>query len=458
MSTWFALVLGPLLLQAPGKNAAPPKAAEPAAERLVESPRTFLKITLPPLEEIKALDAKDDADAVWSGRLHGTEVAIVVWRLSRAKLGIESPEDALEIHVEWIRENAPAFEFGELESLSGSYGIVPTGAWTHTLAGSPQTGTAPQSPPRYLLAGLLESSGYVIDVLFGGPASANAEAAVVEMFKKGIRYTGPVPSPKWTDEEAKKRWERDAPDDLRSELKTPFRTAHYLVLTNSSGGDAFARKMEECYAAIRKTYPFPELAGQKLMPVFLFRTAEQYYAFYAKVAQIPVEQARKSKGHAWRDYYATYYEAPNDPVHIHEATHQIFANRLRLGGGGSWFQEGVAEYMSSKRPELAGAARAVKKGRHTPLGEFIKIPSLLYSAKEDRKGGDEATDHYSEAALLIEFLRESPFGKAKFDRFLKTLGRVRRNDADAIDAGFRKVYGVGTKEVEEQWRKYCENR
>ena len=49
--------------------------------------------------------------------------------------------------------------------------------------------------------------------------------------------------------------------------------------------------------------------------IVLFRTADEYCEFYSKIARIPPEEARRSKGHAWRDYYATWYEAPGDPVH-----------------------------------------------------------------------------------------------------------------------------------------------
>ena len=212
------------------------------------------------------------------------------------------------------------------------------------------------------------------------------------------------------------------------------------------------------HATIQKLFPFPEIAGRKLMPVFLFRTPEQYYAYYSQRAGIALEQAERSKGHAWLDYYATSYEAPNDPVHIHEATHQIFANRLFLHGGGSWLQEGVAEYVSSRPNERGGAARLVKKGRHTPLVEFVQIESLLMSAPEDVKGGDEAGDHYKQAALLIEFLRESDFGAARFPEFLRSAGRTRRNDLAALQEVSRRVYAVDLTGLDAEFQAWAKRR
>jgi hypothetical protein len=273
-----------------------------------------------------------------------------------------------------------------------------------------------------------------------------------------VGATSKALDPKWTDAEALERWKRDAPEATHAKYEGAIRTKHYLILTNSSGGDLFAKKMEECYEAIKKTYPFEEKPDERLMPVFLFRTPDEYYDYYAAIASRPREDAEKSKGHAWRDYYATYYESPNDPVHVHEATHQIFANKLKLGGGGSWFQEGVAEYMSSSANDRNIAARLVKKGRHVPLARFVETKSLLFSAKAGVSGDDAASSQYDQAALLIEFLRESKALADKFQDFVHAVGKVKRNDVPAIEKAVQSVYGVGLAGLEEQWVAYCKKR
>ena len=57
------------------------------------------------------------------------------------------------------------------------------------------------------------------------------------------------------------------------------------------------------------------------MPVFLFKTPDDYYAFYVKKHGVTLEEAKRSAGHASADYYATWYESPTDPTHInYEAT------------------------------------------------------------------------------------------------------------------------------------------
>ena len=102
--------------------------------------------------------------------------------------------------------------------------------------------------------------------------------------------------------------------------------------------------------------------------------------------------------------------------------------------------------------------RKVKNGDHTSLAEFIKLPSLLYSSKEDNRGGGGAQDHYKQAALLIEFLRESKLGKKHFEDFLHRMGRVPRNHVPGIEAVFQKVYGMSVTEIDEAWQEYCKKR
>ena len=194
------------------------------------------------------------------------------------------------------------------------------------------------------------------------------------------------------------------------------------------------------------------------MPVFLFKTSDEYFEFYSKIAGITIEDAKRSKGHSWRDYYATWYDAPGDPVHIHEATHQIFSNRLGLGGGGSWFQEGVAEYMSTKPGDRSAAAGQVKRGKHVPLAQFITIPSLLMSADKDAPGGDKGQENYEEAAVLIEFLRESKWAKERFPAFLTRIGHIARDDPAEIESAIQDVYGVDLAGLEQRWTEYCKKR
>jgi hypothetical protein len=460
----LALALSWAAPQTPQKPpAAKPGAAAPAAPAGPSAafPELGLTLTFPKLEEF---DGRTKVDAQmwgqWRGKLSGVDVNIVLRVLPREEFHLNSPDDVLGLILnnkkDPERGGDPKYLFTKTETVAGPFGSLPWAEIGHGSVEPERNG----DPPRQglCLGAILPKNGYVVEAVASPPLEEKAAAPLVEFLKKGIVYKGPVVNPNWTDEEAHQRWQHDAPADAKEKLEPIIRTKHYIIFTNSAGGQAFAKKMEECYDAIKKTYPFDDSAFPRLLPVFLFRTPEQYYEYYSKLAGISREQAAKSKGHAWRDYYATWYESPGDPVHVHEATHQIFANRLRLGGGGSWFQEGVAEYMSTKPNDRNDAARQVKKEKHVKLEEFFVIPSLLYSAGADKRGGDGAGDHYKQAALLIEFLRDGPKLKAKFPEFMKSVGRAPRGDLPSLQKCVKDLYGVDVAGLDRLFVEYCQSR
>ena len=440
------------------------RAAAPPVQHEASFPEQHLTLTLPALEDFEEHEGRNQ-DGLWTGRIGDHDLVIGLALYDAADNRLVEPGDVTDFVVDYLRGQAQ-FDVLDALYLQGTYG--------HATYASLIKGELPEDSRRpagiqYLLGGLLEESGYLL-YLECRPEPDDPITASIEAFlNEGFAYDGPVRDPNWTDDEVEARWLRDAPDDLHEDFqkamkkssqrkKIIIRTDHYLVMTNSSGGKAFAKKLEQYYDEIREVYPFPEVEGRRLMPIFLFRGPEQYYDYYVKVAKAARSSAEKSKGHAWRDYYATWYEAPNDPVHIHEMTHQVFKNRLRLSGGGSWFQEGVAEYIETSENDRNDAARRVKKGEHVPLREFVQLSSLLGSSTEDVRGQGGAGDAYKQAALLIEFLRESKFGKDGFAGFLRTMGKVPRGDEERINAAFRASYGLGIEELEAEWKKYCGKR
>lgn len=418
-----------------------------------------LTLELPDLEGL-ARNERPGGDLVglWAGRLGESEVQIQVASLDRAKFEVTEPEDVLALienyHAERCEQSGFGLVLGPRDAVAGKFGHVPYAA----LVRADLRRSTAVDGRLWLMAGITEQRAWAIAVEALPQLDEAGTKRIEDFLSRGVTCVGQPRVWQWTDEEARLRWAEFAPEDAIKKLEKPVRTEHYIVLTNSSSGDKFGEKMEECYATIQKLFPFPEVEGRRLMPVFVFRTPDQYYAYYAKIAGTTLEKAKRSKGHAWRDYYATWYDAPQDPVHIHEATHQIFANRLVLNGGGSWFQEGVAEYVETRPNDRNIAARQVKKERHTKLVEFVAIESLLMSAEEDIKGGDEAGDHYKQAALLIEFLRESKFGKERFPAFVSAVGRVPRNDVPAIEAAVKRTYGCTLAELDAQFVEYCKKR
>jgi len=422
-----------------------------------------LTLTLP-AELTDVTEAKPENEQIkggWRAKLGGAQLSIWLYVLPDDEFGFSEPEDVSDIALSNMRRPDgmdPSFGYEKTLLVSGPFGFAPYAAIgygaVHKKNSTEITGT------MLVMGGLVKDHGYSLEV-HATPALTDGEVTVVlDFFKKGVVYKGDVRVNKWTDAEAKARWTHDAPVSAQKKLEPLVRTEHYIVLSDSQSAKDFGKKMEECYVAIRKMYPFEEIAGRKLMPVFLFRTQDEYVEYFANIAKITKEGAARSKGHAWRDYYATYFESTNDPVHIHEGTHQIFSNRLRLQGGGSWFQEGVAEFMSTKPNDRNVTARLVKTGKHVPLEKFVTIASLLDTSKKtDVKGGDDAADNqYQEAAFFIEFLHESKGSKDKFQNIVHALGNAPPNNTQAITRAFQSVLGKDIAGVEAQWIEYAKNR
>jgi hypothetical protein len=460
------LVLAPLCLPAVAQKKEP--AAPPAAPGTSKTfPDLGLTITFPAsFTEVKEerYSGSNQLRQRWNAKLGSLSLQIDLWAIPiDAKFQFEEPEDVMDVllynNLRDVSGGDSSFSFEDQRLVPGNFGVCPYASLArgamHDREGTQETGT------RFLLGGMLEKFGYSLELTATPLPGLDAMKELVHFLEGGISYKGPVRDPKWSEAEAKQRWTRDAPEKLEKKLEQIVRTQHYIIFTDSGSKttcEKFGEQMEKNYEAIRKVFPFDEIPGRKLMPLFLFLNEDGYYEFFAKNTGMSEEEARKSKGVAHGDWYATYFEAKNDPVHIHEGTHQIFSNRLRLPGGGSWFQEGVAEYMSSSKNDRNVAANMVKKGKNVPLVDFVKIRSLLFSPKDDKKGGDEAASHYDLASLLIEFLHESKFGKDKFQDFVHAVGLAAPNSPAAIERAVKSVYLTDLAGLEKQWVEYCKKR
>lgn len=421
-----------------------------------------LTLTIPlEITQLQALAPEEPSSqrkAGWSGTLGTQQLWIYVYGMPREEFGYVEPDDVCEGIRDHLRQSQdPEFRFEQSEFVRGPFGHASYAALgygpMHEREKKSVSGTF------FVLAGLAEDHGYAIEVESRPALEAPSTAVVLDFLRKGVSCSAKPRDPRWTNEEVEARWLKDAPPALAKKREKPVRTKHYVFLSNTDAAKQMGSTMEKFYSRIQELYPFPEVEGRRLMPVFLFRNPEEYYEFFAAAFQRPLEEAQKSKGVAWSDFYATYYDAPQDPVHIHEATHQIFANRLHLGGGGSWFQEGVAEYASTSASDRTDASNLVKKGRHRKLVEFVTVESLLFSATdEDKRSDDRASSGYSQAALLIEFVMESKWSKPKFQDWLHALGKCPSNDLAAIEQATQKTLGVDLAGFEQKWVEYCKDR
>lgn len=249
--------------------------------------------------------------------------------------------------------------------------------------------------------------------------------------------------PKWSAEMVKLR-QAQVFDPAWGDVEV-LRSAHYIVFTNSSAGKRYLETMEDIYAKFKAVFPFDEQKETALMPVFLLKTSDQYYETYAKLTESSLAEAKASAGFAYLDFYATYYESPQAPVHYHEGAHQLVDNRLHIAGGGSWFQEGLAVYFegtvfAAEDPAI-GMKSEARTGRYTPLPELFALASLLHSTSSS-KDGTLAQRRYREAGAIIKFLAEGPMN----DRFPKFLDAVRAGGS--FESIFQGVYEMSVSQVE----------
>jgi hypothetical protein len=432
----------------------------PAAGRR-DFPELSLTLDLRGLAALEPVEAKyGDLVAAWEGRLGESEVRVQLVARERDEF-LAEPEDVTDMLApttveDLLRAQARAGRKRQAKPrpgylVAGSYGWVPYGSIKSTRVRV----TADRVFDSHVLGGILEDRYYSVEVECRPPLDEGGDAIVLDFLENGVRYEGPTRNHEWTDEEVRRRWIRDAVADLHDDFEPPIRTEHYLILGNSSGGNLFAKKMEAFHDEVQRVFPFDEVPRRRLLPVFVFRTPEQYHAFLEKNTGMSLEDAAKTAGVAFGDCYATVYRSPNDPVHIHEATHQLFRNRLRLGGGGSWFQEGVAEYMSSRSSERRSYAKPrAKRGSQVPFHRFFTGSAMIEGEGQDESKGSAARANYLQAASIIHFARESRFAKDKFNAFLYAMGNAPAGNLARIEEALLQVYEVDVDGFEAEWVDY----
>jgi len=401
----------------------------------------------------------------WFGGFAKSRIRISVFVYSNENYSVSIPEDLIDISERHHNSRADddgrtttdgkgsQWHFDTEYFVPGPYGYVPYAVIGEKLDSA-------NKPPQsvFCMAGVTKENSYTIEIDAKPPLDAETSAKIISFLKDKVRYAGEVYTREWKDEEILERWERHAPEELAGDLEI-FRTKHFVIMTNSSGKKKFAKELEKSYTAIKKMYPFEEREDLRLLPIYLFRTSDQYFDFCVRALSWSRDQAKQSKGVASRDFYATWYEAPKDLVHIHELTHQLFANRLRLRGGGSWFQEGVAEYMSTSKNDRGEFKSLVKKERYVSFAEFFARTSLLQGSGGQRLDGTRPSrEAYLQAACITEFVHKSKWSKGKLQEFIHAVGRTGRGDLAQIETELQRVFGVGVEGFEEQFVAYWKKR
>jgi len=443
----------------------------PASAQEETFPELGLTIDVAGLPGLEAIEEGKSEQLVgrWIGEVDGVAVDLRLFALAQESFEFEDPWEVIRLveqdnnrRIEAANkknpdDQQPPFVYEETRPLPGAFGYI-SYAW---LGVDVQKKETKPVATYYCLGGIVPKFGYSVEMTCTPALNDTNREKFEAFFTKGISYAGEVREPRWTDEEVDERWQESAPDKVFEKSKLMVvRTKHYLIMTNLGKGTArgFGKKIDEAFEEIQEVFPFEEVEGSRLMPIFYFPTPQQYHEWYVKNLGATMKQAERSGGVATGDLYATYHQATNAPVHIHEATHQIFRNRLRLPGGGSWYQEAAAEYMSTEPNGLSHFKGIAKRRNHTPLREFVTIKSLLQSADPNAKSGNEAGSNYDQAAAFMEFKRHDKRVKDKFEEFLYTIGRIPRNHTAEIEAAFQSIFGLDLDQLDAEFVRYWEKR
>ncbi len=443
-----------------------------------------LTLALPPLTNAVTSDGGGRIKSrSWRGELLGSEVEFLLQIVPVNDFLISEPESLLWLLKTSVRTPAVAFcshqssepcaeelrdafthrglvaRIGDIETWRGDYGGTPLAGYAQGRLTKLATGA--DQGRLYVLAGIAASRGWILQVLSAPAASPDVEARVLDLFQHGIHHVGALRDERWTDAEAKARFDSYVKSfayegDELPVLKQITRTQHYIVLSTIDAGASLLRRLERNHEKVREAFPFTEARERRLMPLILFKSEAEY------------DRCRPSDvrlGHQGGDTFVTWYRGPEDPILVHEATHEIFENRLFIPGGGKWLQEGVADYVQLSRAHLHTCAEVAARGRRASFASVmngIGFDDLSQWALDDdrhpwrKTTGPDHLDARMQSALIITFLREDPRFAPSFTRFLAKAGTARANLPAAIDAVSREAFGMGLDELQAAWNTWID--
>lgn len=424
------------------------------------APEHDVELTIPPLRDLEIVEVDDDAVAgAWSGRLGHSRVDVSwhilpahPWRISEPELVIEllrcslsAPTRRVCSHhdIGPVCHSMQAFlprlglrgNLGERSCWTGAFGAYERASFATghlTLRGQKQEGEAGQ---LYALGGILADASYLVQVAARPALDAAAERQLRRWLSNAVRYSGAPRDPRWTDAELTRRWVEDVPPQLS--LRHIIRSKHFVVMTSSSAGPAYGRRLDRIYRNIQKVLPFKDDPQRRRLPVYLFRDLDEYRVFAR------ADFVRNTIGHARADYFATYYGSPSHAVHAHEAAHQIVTNRLFSIGAPGWFEEGLAEYLSAP-PWQRRYTRHVARRIGLQWEDIFDTWEVRSHIKEP----------YAVLGLAVEFLVECPAIKLDLPSFMASLQERRSTSRLGHLSAISEIVGMTKAELSRQWSDY----
>lgn len=434
---------------------------EPPSLRTTTLTEHDVTLTLPPLQDLDVVKVSDELTVrAWTGQLGSSRVDVAWHVLPARPWRISEPEQILELfrcslsaprravcshhdlgpHCASMQTHFDRLgvvcKLGNRQTWRGAFGASSFAGF----ATGPLTAVGEDRDigRLYALGGMLADASYLFQVACRPALDATSEARLLDWLRTGVDYRGAPRNPRWTDAELQRRWTQDVPESLR--LRRVLRTRNFVVMTTSSAGRCYGRRLDRVYRQVRDRLPFEDDPGRRLLPVYLFRDKAEYNTFAHAF------HVHGTIGHARADYFATYYASPTDRVHAHEAVHQIVANRLFALGGPGWVQEGLAEYLASarwQRMQTKQIARRLQIGWSDLTGSYM-VRSYL-------------SGPYDLQALAIGFLAESPGLRPSLAELLEPLCKLPIQSPRQSLAAVSDLLGLTPDELDRRWREYCDS-
>lgn len=236
----------------------------------------------------------------------------------------------------------------------------------------------------------------------------------------------------------------------RAERAKVLHTKHYIIFTDSKpAGAKFQVALEKIYRFVTTAFGFKDRTEPLI--AYIFQNKADYHEFVIREGVLDRSTALASAGVGCAAFYATFYQAPEAPTVVHEATHQLVAALGKCGGGGSWFQEGWAVYCERAffgKDAAKDYNWRIKLKDYTPLTQLVGIPVLL--------SGANASRNYAQAGAFFSFLVQGPHGK-EFAALRDHCASGERGGEWSITT-LEAVYGRPLAQLEEEWAAWTAKR
>lgn len=422
-------------------------AEEEDGGKVVSEEGERIELALPEIPGLRRNGSGGSLKREWELRTERQKIWIWVHAYPPSYLAPLDPADVASFETMVLSPFDPALSCDGIQVLEYVKGVK-GGQAAGAVAGGGVTHPTYGAGEFLLFAGVLPRLAFDVVIVRFGDADPALRAALLQFLRTGVRASTLPFDPTWSEPGQAQAWvERVLPPGIDpTPFKVALRTKHFVLISDTKVPKSAEAALEATYELVRKIAPFEEAPGGSLTAGLLFRTRAQYTAFCDQTSADPV-LVRRSAGHSRPEGFAMHAEAWNEALLRHEAAHQLLRNRARLDGGGSWLQEGLAEYVSTRAEDRKRFAKAAAtSGRFTPFREFVRTEMLLGVGTEEA-----ARSAYLQAACMIEFLRDGAFQPKQFPAFLRTAGRIPWGRPDDVLAAFKTVYGVDIDAIEKAW-------